>query len=125
MNKARVIFDGYCVLCSGFARWLKRKAGNSLELFPAQSEMGAHLLENTAYTLDTFDEVVVISEEEHFLTGPSAILFILTHTGRTGRFYFHILKVLPVSVVRWCYRIIAVNRYRWFGRSDSCTIIQD
>lgn len=125
MNQARVLFDGYCVLCSGFARWLKRKAGNSLELISAQSEMGAHVLERTGYTLDTFDEVVVITVGENFLTGPSAILFILAHAGRTGRFYFHILKILPSSLVRWCYRIIADNRYSWFGKRDTCTIIQD
>ena len=125
MNQARVLFDGYCVLCSGFARWLKRKAGNSLELISAQSEMGDHVLERTGYTLDTFDEVVVITEGENFLTGPSAILFILAHAGRTGRFYFHILKILPSSLVRWCYRIIADNRYSWFGKRDTCTIIQD
>ncbi len=125
MNKATVLFDGYCVLCSGFARWLKRKAGNSLELISAQSEKGAHVLERTGYTLDTFDEVVVITEEENFLTGPSAILFVLAHAGKPGRFYFHILNALPSSAVRWGYRIIADNRYRWFGKRDTCTIIQD
>lgn len=33
-----------------------------------------------------------------------------------------LLKVVPKSLRDWAYRIIARNRYHWFGRHDQCLL---
>ncbi|WP_052298947.1 thiol-disulfide oxidoreductase DCC family protein [Thermophagus xiamenensis] len=123
MKPITVIFDGYCVLCSGFARWFKKRAKLKTYMIAAQSEEGRQLLKEANISMENFDEVVVKKEEGKFLSGPLAILFLLSNVGRIGRICAWILKLLPDVVIRWGYRVIAKNRYKWFGKRSTCTVI--
>lgn len=117
-----VLFDGYCVLCSGFARRLKKRLDNTSKLEAMQSKEGQRLLKATDYASSTPDEVVVIENETVF-AGPRAILMLLKRAGGTWAFGGKILQLFPSSFIRWGYRLIARNRYRWFGKRDSCAIV--
>lgn len=119
-----VLFDGFCVLCSGFARWLHRQFGDSVRLIAMQSGEGQNLLAEHDMSRQQLDEVIVLQggEAKH---GASAILYILQQTGRFGKFVSSFLKLFPSSWIKWGYRVIAKNRYQWFGKKGTCTIIQD
>ncbi|MGQ1888925.1 thiol-disulfide oxidoreductase DCC family protein [Thermophagus sp. OGC60D27] len=125
MKPITVIFDGYCVLCSGFARWLKKRSGDSMSLISAQSGPGILLMHQLGLDLNNFDEVVVKTKEGSVLSGSSAILYILEHSGKTGHWCGRILKFFPSSFLKWGYRMVAKNRYQWFGRRATCTFIPD
>lgn len=92
-------------------------------MIAAQSEEGRQLLKEANISMENFDEVVVKKEEGKFLSGPLAILFLLSNVGRIGRICAWILKLLPGVVIRWGYRVIAKNRYKWFGKRSTCTVI--
>ena len=34
----------------------------------------------------------------------------------------YVLKVVPRAVRDWTYNLIARNRYRWFGQTNSCPV---
>ncbi|WP_291855589.1 thiol-disulfide oxidoreductase DCC family protein [Marinilabilia sp.] len=119
-----VLFDGFCVLCSGFARWLKKRYAGKIQLEAMQSEKGQELLSSIGYSSYELDEVVVI-ENEKSLSGAPAILYILKRGGTFPLFLYRMLRILPGSWIKAGYRLVANNRYKWFGRRSSCTIIQD
>jgi predicted DCC family thiol-disulfide oxidoreductase YuxK len=119
-----VLFDGYCVLCSGFARWLKKRFSGNIRLVAMQSDDGQELLGVHGFSSGENDEVVVI-EKDNSLSGAPAILYILKQSGAFPRMLYHFLKIFPGSLIKAGYRVVANNRYGWFGRRDSCTIIQD
>ena len=124
MDQIVVLFDGYCVLCSGFAKWLRRKLGGFAKLIAMQSEQGQSILERYGFQNSEVSEVVVMANGE-VITGSSAILFILKMAGKSGRFLYGALRIFPSAWIRWGYRVVAQNRYRWFGKRATCTIIQD
>jgi predicted DCC family thiol-disulfide oxidoreductase YuxK len=119
-----VLFDGYCVLCSGFARWLKKRFSDNIRLVAMQSDNGQELLGAHGFSSGEADEVVVI-EKENFLSGAPGILYILKQAGMFPRILYHVLRIFPASWINAGYRVVANNRYGWFGRRDSCAIIQD
>lgn len=119
-----ILFDGFCVLCSGFARWLHRQLGSEVRLIAMQSKDGQNLLKQHGISTQKLEEVVVLQGQEK-ISGAPAILFILQQTGWLGRITSVFLKLFPASWIKWGYRVVAENRYRWFGKKDTCTIIQD
>ncbi|PRZ00581.1 putative DCC family thiol-disulfide oxidoreductase YuxK [Marinilabilia salmonicolor] len=119
-----VLFDGFCVLCSGFARWLKHQYEGKVQLKAMQSDEGQELMKKHGYPADDPDEVVVVDGQTS-MSGASAVLYILKNGGRLSRFFNFLLRGLPKSWIRAIYRVVANNRYKWFGRRDSCTFIPD
>ena len=52
----------------------------------------------------------------------------ITNILKRLRFPYHllsILRIIPSSFVNYFYNYIAKNRYRFFGRIDHCSIIND
>jgi predicted DCC family thiol-disulfide oxidoreductase YuxK len=33
---------------------------------------------------------------------------------------FGVFRILPRALRDWLYRLVAKNRYRWFGKSETC-----
>lgn len=75
-------------------------------------------------SLQKLEEVVVLQGQEK-ISGAPAILFILQQTGWFGKITSFFLKLFPSAWIKWGYRVVAKNRYKWFGKKDTCTIIQD
>jgi len=55
------------------------------------------------------------------LTKTDAALALVNHL-RGGWRILRIFRFLPRSVRDWGYEILARNRYRWFGRYDTCMV---
>ncbi len=63
---------------------------------------------------------VFISDGEAFVKSAAA-LKVAKHLGGGWRI-LRVFGVLPRSVLDWGYNILARNRYRWFGRYDTCMV---
>lgn len=120
-----VLFDGYCFLCSGFARWLKRNSGSKMQFLAMQSNKGKNILQHYGFADEWMKEVVVETPRKEIITGSAGILFLISQTGRIGRFVARFVSLFPESWIRAGYRVVAENRYQWFGKRESCAIIQD
>lgn len=118
-DKVLVVFDGVCVLCSGFAKFiLKRDRDFAFRLATAQSPLGQALYRH--YGLDTreFETNLVIADGR-----PNAKLDSVAAVGlRLGGFWrsLALLRLIPRPIGDWLYDRIARNRYALFGRTDSC-----
>lgn len=116
-----VLFDGVCKLCNGWAKFLIRHDQQQLfRLASVQSAEGQAILQYFGLPLDHFDTMVYV-EDGQLLVRSSAVLRILALLPAPWR-WLAWLRLCPAPLRDWCYDRIALNRYRLFGRYDSCLI---
>lgn len=116
-----LLFDGVCNLCNGFVQWLIKRDPNRIFRYAAlQSETGQQLLKKYELPIDNISTVVLV-DSGNVYTHAEVALRIGQRLGGvwalTGIFY---LVPRPIRTV--VYNWIAKNRYRWFGKQESCMI---
>ncbi len=84
-----------------------------------QSALGQELL--TKYNMSKDLEGVVFIENNKAYFKSAAAFKIVRYFGGFWRI-LKVLSVFPLSFTDFGYDIIAKNRYRWFGKKDSCMI---
>lgn len=118
-DKALVVFDGVCVLCSGFAKFiLKRDRNFAFRLATAQSPLGQALYRHYGLDPDVLESNLVLADgRAHVKLDTVAVV-----GARLGGVWrpIGILRLVPRFAGDWLYDRIARNRYRLFGRRDSC-----
>jgi predicted DCC family thiol-disulfide oxidoreductase YuxK len=116
-----IVFDGICVLCSGFARFTVRfdRAGK-FRFATAQSPLGEALYHEHGLRTDFYETNLVIVDGAAYqrLDSLIAVLGVLGWPWRAAR----TLKLLPRPIRDWLYSLIARNRYALFGKKANCDI---
>jgi predicted DCC family thiol-disulfide oxidoreductase YuxK len=114
-----MVFDGYCHLCSGWARFLRRHpVAPPFRLVAMQSDAGRTLL--IAHDIDPVDPTTfLVIEGNRVLRESDAALHVVAALGGAWRM-LGIVRLLPRSLRDALYRLLARNRYRWFGRRAVC-----
>ena len=118
---AVIVFDGVCVLCNGWVRFLLRHDVRGRYRFAAmQGETGRALL--FAHGLDADDPASFLLVEDGIAwTDTDAMTGVLSGLGGAWRLAT-LLRVLPRGMRDRLYRWFARNRYRVFGRYDACAL---
>ena len=117
-----VVFDGVCVLCNGWVRFLLRHDRRRRFRFAAmQSETGRALL--SAHGLDPDDPAsFLLVDGDAASTDTQAIAGVLAALGLPWSIAAFALRLMPSRLRDAAYRHLARNRYRWFGRRDACVL---
>lgn len=117
-----LVFDGVCVLCNGWVRFLLRHDTRARYRFAAmQGEAGRELLGR--FGLDPDDPAsLLLVDEAGAHTDSAAIRRVLHGLGGAWRLPAMVLGMLPPALIDPLYRRIARNRYRWFGRHAVCAL---
>lgn len=116
-----IVFDGVCVLCSGFVRMVVRlDRKNRFRFATAQSPFGEALFRKYGLRTDSYETNLVLIDGAAFMRLESlvAVMAELGWPWRAAR----VLLLLPRPLRNWLYDRIARNRYALFGRKDSCDI---
>jgi predicted DCC family thiol-disulfide oxidoreductase YuxK len=115
-----ILFDGVCNLCnSGVQFIIKRDSKCHFKFASLQSETGQMLLRKYGIS-NKIDSIIVIENEKVYIKS-SAALQISKYLDGCWK-YLIIFKVLPSSFRNFLYDILAKNRYRWFGKKDTCML---
>jgi predicted DCC family thiol-disulfide oxidoreductase YuxK len=118
-DKALIVFDGVCVLCSGFAGFvLKRDRNFAFRLATAQSPLGQALFRHYGLATDDFETNLVIADGRAYAK-LDTVAVVGTRLGGFWRIAAA-LRLLPRPLADWLYDRIARNRYRLFGRTEAC-----
>ncbi len=114
-----VVFDGYCHLCSGWARFLVRHQPEPpFRLVAMQSDEGRTLL--IGHGIDADDPVTfLVVDAGRSWTGSSAAIHVVSSIGGGWR-VVEVARLMPRPMRDALYRWVARNRYRWFGRRQTC-----
>lgn len=118
MNKIIVVFDGFCVLCNNYTSWLSKNNPDKNIYF---TNFESHYIIERYPNLKLGNSVIVINENKDILIKSNAIKYCLDHL-RINIIIKKIIKMTPNFIVDIFYNLIAKNRYRLFGRYDSCQV---
>ncbi|MFN8259741.1 MAG: thiol-disulfide oxidoreductase DCC family protein [Chitinophagales bacterium] len=115
-----VLFDGVCNFCASSVQFIIRHdKTNSLKFASLQSSIGQQLLKN--YNMPQGLEGVVFVESDKAYFKSAAAFRIVRYFGGFWRILI-VFSVLPLFITDFFYDVIARNRYKWFGKKDSCMI---
>lgn len=119
-----VLFDGVCKLCSRWVQFLiKRDPEIRLKLCSLQSPRGQAILEHLGLRLDDFDTMIFLQHGRAFHRS-RAFLEVLRHLP----FPWPLLRagvIVPGFLRDLLYNLIARNRYRLFGKNETCPVPTD
>ena len=116
-----ILFDGVCNVCSGAVQFvIKRDKKNIFRFASLQSTEGQKLLAHHKLPLSDFNSFVLIENDKVYIKSDGALKVAKELNGLWPLLYGFIIvpKVLRDGV----YNLIARNRYKWFGKKDSCMI---
>ena len=116
-----LVFDGVCLLCSAWVGFVLRHDRSGRIRFAAmQGEAGRALLRQ--HGLDADDPLSFLYVSGGRARSQSdAVLRLLADLGGIWRLSA-LLRLLPRGLRDAGYRLIAINRYRWFGRREHCLL---
>jgi predicted DCC family thiol-disulfide oxidoreductase YuxK len=114
-----VVFDALCPLCSANARFiLKRDRARRFRLASVQSEAGRALYRR--FGLDAEDpETMLVVDDDRLHRDSDAVLAIARGLGAPWS-AAGALRIVPRPLRDPAYRWVARNRYRLFGRRETC-----
>lgn len=116
-----VVFDGVCVLCSGWVRFLLRHDRKADFRFAAMQGPVGHAL-MLAHGIDPSDPVsFLLVDGDAAWHDSDGVLEVLRRLGGVWR-VAALLRIVPRALRDAAYRLLARNRYRLFGRRDSCVV---
>jgi predicted DCC family thiol-disulfide oxidoreductase YuxK len=144
-----LLYDGVCGLCNRLVQFVLRRDPVGVFRFASlQSGFAGIILARHGADARDLDTVYVVVncalEDEHLLSRSDAVSYIFQHLGaaelrsarpglrpgptqatpRPGSLFWRLsgilLQVVPRALREWGYRMVARNRYRIFGRYDTC-----
>lgn len=117
-----VIFDGVCHLCNGFVDFIfKHDKRRAFILLPSQAQKAKGILR--AFDLhEKADTSVFLVQGGKIYQESTAALRVLQNMGFPYNL-FMVLIIIPPFIRNVFYRLIARNRYRWFGRRQTCRFL--
>ena len=143
-----LLYDGVCGLCNRLVQFiLRHDPGGVFRFASLQSALAARILERHGADAGDLDTVYVVvncdQADEKLLARSDAAIFILRHLGAaslrsagrakapvptqaTATAFWRgvgvLLQGVPRTVRDWGYGVVARNRYRLFGRYDTCPL---
>ena len=114
-----IVFDGVCVLCSGFFRFVTRvDTAARFRFVTAQSPLGQEIYRDLGLPTEDFETNLVIVDGtiHQRLDAFAAAVGALGWPWRA----LSGVRWLPGPIKDPLYSTIARNRYRIFGRTDTC-----
>lgn len=119
-----VIFDGVCVFCSSFIRWIiAHDSGGRFVFAAVQSDFGEQLFKHHGFSPGEIETVLLVERDKVFQKS-DAIFRIVSALGGVWKI-FGLFTFFPKALRNYGYTVFARNRYSWFGQSDTCMVPQD
>ena len=121
-----VLYDGVCGLCNRLVQFLLRHDYHDRFRFASlQSDFANKLLTRHAMDPHDLDTVYVVRNyglaNEALLARSDAILLMLKELGGIWSLAA-VGKIIPGRLRDWMYGVVAQNRYRVFGKYESCML---
>lgn len=120
-NSPVILFDGVCNLCNASVQFIiKHDTAAKYKFASLQSESGRQLLHHYQLPLTDFNSFVLIRDNKAFTKSTAALMVAKELNGIVKLLYGFI--VVPVFIRDAVYNLIAQNRYKWFGKKESCLL---
>jgi predicted DCC family thiol-disulfide oxidoreductase YuxK len=112
-----ILFDGVCNLCNGFVNFIIDQDKNGKFKFASlQSDYAKKLLGFDSGELNS----VIFFDGTHFYEKSDAVFQIAKQLSKFK--WVAVFSFLPRFFLNGVYDLVAKNRYKVFGKSDTCRI---
>ena len=121
-NKKIVLFDGVCNLCDNTVqKIIKADHNDQFRFVSLDSPKGQEILNYIGIDRSKIDSIVLYEAGVAYFIKSKAAFEIASSL---GGFYslLSILSILPTALTDAMYSYIAKNRYKWFGKKESCMV---
>ena len=114
-----VLFDGVCNLCNGSVQFILRHDPAARFRFASlQSPVGQDLQARFGMDPGRLDSVILVEGDRWYKESDAALRIARGMSG--GWKALAAFRVIPRPIRDAAYRLIARNRYRWFGKQETC-----
>ena len=121
-NKKLILFDGVCNLCNdSVLKVIKYDKKNSFVFTALQSETGKKVTNYLNIDIAKIDSIILYEPGISFDIKSTAALKVMKHFGGIWQIT-QMGLIFPESFRNHIYDFIAKNRYKWFGKKESCMI---
>lgn len=118
---ALVLFDGVCNLCNNSVNFIiDRDPGAYFKFAALQDEAVKPLFSRYDLSPEYLDSIVLIEDGQCYRNSTAALRIARRLKGGWPLFYAFI--IIPRPFRDLVYGWIARNRYRWFGKRDTCRL---
>ena len=125
-----ILYDGVCGLCNRLVQFvLKRDSPGLFRFASLQSKLAGSILQRHGVNQQDLDTMYLVSDyqqpTERLAARSDASVAILQHLSGFWRLVAALLSILPRGMRNRSYNLIASNRYRIFGKFESCMIPEE
>ena len=114
-----VVFDAQCLLCNRWVQFLLKHDKQGIFQFAAiQGQVGSQLLAEAGLKIEGLQTLLLVDGPQSW-QHTDAILRVLHALGWPWRLA-GVARLVPAALRDALYRVIARNRYQWFGKSEQC-----
>ncbi|MEO6949519.1 MAG: thiol-disulfide oxidoreductase DCC family protein [Ginsengibacter sp.] len=120
-SRGIILFDGVCNLCNGAVNFVIKRDKKSVFKFAAiQSEEAKNLMMEGDFQSEDLKTFILLLNERFYTKSTAALKVCRYLSGLWPMLYW--FMIIPKFIRDFIYNIISRNRYKWFGRKESCTI---
>jgi predicted DCC family thiol-disulfide oxidoreductase YuxK len=118
--KSVILFDGVCNLCNAWVQFVIERDPGARFAFATLGSDAANALLGSRQWVPTSDSIILVEKDAIYDQSTAALRIVRRLSGAwpLAAVFLVVPKVLRDAV----YRVIARNRYRWFGRRDACMV---
>ncbi|MHB0755844.1 thiol-disulfide oxidoreductase DCC family protein [Polaribacter sp. M15] len=121
-HKKLILFDGVCNLCNkAVLEVIKYDKKNTFLFASLQSKTGKKIASQLNINLSKIDSIILYDPGVSYDIKSTAALHIMKDFGGIWNIT-QIGFLLPETFRDYIYDFIAANRYKWFGKKESCMI---
>jgi predicted DCC family thiol-disulfide oxidoreductase YuxK len=118
-DKPIIIFDGHCVLCSGWAHFvIQHDPKSKFRLLAAQQPLGHALYLHYGLDPENYETNILIANGTAWFKSEGSIRMFETLGFPWS--VMAVFRLLPSTLRDRAYELLARNRFRLFGRHDVC-----
>ena len=121
MEKVIVVFDGFCVLCNNYVRWVSKRNPSKNIYF---TNFDSNYIKNNYPKLKLGDTIFIITDDNKILLRSEAIKYSFKYI-RLNYFLKTLIRISPNFLLDIFYQLIASNRYFLFGKLEVCSTPND
>jgi predicted DCC family thiol-disulfide oxidoreductase YuxK len=114
-----ILFDGVCNLCNGAVQFIiERDKKQHFRFASLQSKTGQEYQQKAGLASDKIDTILLVENGKIHQKSTAALRIARNLDGLWAAMFIFI--IVPPFIRNAVYDFIARNRYKWFGKQDSC-----
>ncbi|WP_375239253.1 thiol-disulfide oxidoreductase DCC family protein [Aurantibacter sp.] len=121
-NKSLILFDGVCNLCSSSVQYVIEHDKSNRFVFAAlESNLGKLIIKQYHIDPSKTDSILLYRKNKGVKSKSTAAILIAKHLDFPA-FLLYPFLIVPAFIRNWVYDFVAKNRYKWYGKKETCWI---